>query len=196
MALDHLLASLERDATAEAAALLTEAKAGVARVTAAAEAHVARRRAETLGVREQELRAAAELAVARARRAARARVLDARARAIARVFAGVQARLPAAAGSAAFHATLPARLAAARACAGDAPVAVRCAPDLAPHMRSALAGAAPAVAVQPDAAIATGFVLATTDGSLEVDETLEARLARRRQELTVDVARELEADQP
>ena len=89
MALQDLLASLERDATAEADALLEAARARAARIAADAAARTAQRRRETLEVKERELVAAAELAAAQARRTARARTLQARERAIERVFAAV-----------------------------------------------------------------------------------------------------------
>jgi vacuolar-type H+-ATPase subunit E/Vma4 len=193
MALDHLLASLERDATTEAAALLANARTEAASLTAEAAARITRRREATLGTQELALRAAAELAVAQARRAARARVLDARARAIGRVFTAVEERLPAVAVSPPFRGALAARLAAARACIGEGPAAIRCAPGLAPDLRRHIGGAKD-LDVRPDPAVPTGFVLASGDGTLEVDETLSARLARRKQELAVEVARALEED--
>lgn len=194
MALHDLLASLERDARAEADALLAAARDRAARVGADAAARVARRRGETLGAREQALRAAAELAVAQARRAARARVLTARAAAMERVFAAAGAALPAAATSPPFLGSLPARLAAARACVGDAPAGVRCAPGLAAAVQK-VAGPN-GLRVVADPAVATGFVLAADDGSLEVDETLAAQLARHRPQLAVDIVRALDAAGP
>ena len=191
MALNDLLASLERGARAEADALVADARARAAQHQANADARIARRRAESLQTSERTLRASAELAVAHARRAARNRVLEARARAIERVFAAVAAALPAAITTPPYLTVLPARLAAARACLGDSPAALRCAPSLEPALRP-LAAASPALAVTPDPAMETGFMLMACDGSLDVDETLTARLARRRPELAVEIARALE----
>ena len=190
MALQDLLASLERDARADADTLLTEARARAAGLLSDADTRMTLRREETLHIAERARRAAGELAVALASRAARARVLEARARAIERVFAAVTAELPAALASPGYLQALPERLAAARGCLGDTPAAVRCAPPLLPAIR-ALAGSPP-LAVTADAAVGNGFVLAACDGSLAVDETLEARLTRRRAALVVEIARALD----
>ena len=191
MALQDLLASLERDATAEADALLEAARARAASIAADAAARTAQRRRETLEVKERELVAAAELAAAQARRTARARTLQARERAIERVFAAVTAGLPDAAGSPAFLAALPARFAQARACVGETPGVVRSAPALVRALRKLAAGTED-LKVVADKAVATGFVLSAGDGSLDVDETLTARLARRRPQLAVDIAHALD----
>jgi len=191
MALERLLSSLERDAAQQVDALLAAARARAERVTRTADEQDARCKSETLEARERAQRAAVELALARARRAARGRVLEARARLLEQVFGAARDRLPAAADSQAFRAALPARLAAARACLGDSPAAVRCAPALLPALRE-LSRETEGLALQPDPAIATGFVVASCDGALEVDETLERRLRRRRPALAIAVLRALE----
>jgi V/A-type H+-transporting ATPase subunit E len=190
MALQDLLASLERDARAEADALLTDARARAAGLQADADARMELRRRDTLEIAERAHRATGELAVAQASRAARARVLEARARAIEHVFAAVTAELPAAIASPAYLQSLPLRLAAARACLGDTPAAVRCSPSLLPALR-AIAGTPP-LAVTTDGALGPGFVLAACDGSLDVDETLTTQLARRRPQLVIEVVRALD----
>jgi vacuolar-type H+-ATPase subunit E/Vma4 len=186
MGLDRLLASLEQDARNQADALLAGAREQAARAATEAHARVTRRKSETLAAREHARRTAAELAVARARRAARARVLEARARLLEQVFAAARERLPAAAASAQFLAAIPERLAVARACFGGAPVVLRCAPTLLGPLRNAV-GTADGVTLAADPAVATGFVLVSPDGALAVDETLDTRLAQRRQELAVAV---------
>ena len=191
MALQDLLASLERDATAEAKALIDTARARAASITADAAARATQRRREQLAEQERALLATTELATAQARRAARARALQARERAVERVFAAVTAALPDAAASPAFLAALPARLAQARDCVGETPAVLRCAPALAPELRKLAAGTE-GLSVVADAAMATGFVLSLCDGSLDVDETLAARLARQRPLLTVAIARALD----
>jgi vacuolar-type H+-ATPase subunit E/Vma4 len=192
VALEHLLASLEREAVAQAESLVADARARAATATAAAEARVAGRRRELLDERERRQRATAETALVAARRAARGRALEARARLLERVFAVASARLPSVIGEDAFRAVLPARLAAARACLGGAPAVLRCAPSLATELRRRAKG--DGVAVEPDAAVATGFLVATRDGAVEVDETLQHALERRRPRLALDVVRALDGD--
>lgn len=186
MALERLLASLEHEATAQADALLAQARAAATRVAAASAERAAVRKRETLDARERAQRMHAELALARARRAARARVLEARARLLARVFAAAGDALAAAARSAAFTEALGQRLAAARVCLGEGDVVVRCAPALVEPIRQLVRGQRE-IAVRADAAVATGFVMATGDGAIAVDETLATRLSRRQQELALAV---------
>ncbi|HEY6808650.1 MAG TPA: hypothetical protein VI160_07665, partial [Gemmatimonadales bacterium] len=63
MPLAHLLGALERDATAEAAALAAEADARGAAIAAESDARIARRREAALGARRAELTGAVELAL-------------------------------------------------------------------------------------------------------------------------------------
>jgi vacuolar-type H+-ATPase subunit E/Vma4 len=177
----------------QAEALLAEARARAASITAAADERIGRRRSDALEAHERERRAAAELAVARSRRAARARLLAVRAGLLERVFAAATARLPDAAAGPAFRAELPARLAAARAALGDGPATLRGAPSLLATLRQ-MVKEGDGVAVRADPVVATGFVLASCDGALEIDETLATRLARRRQELALEIMRAIEAD--
>jgi vacuolar-type H+-ATPase subunit E/Vma4 len=193
MGLERLLASLEHDAQVQADALLADARERAARATAEAHERATRRKDDTLAAREHAQRTAAELALARARRAGRARVLEARAHLLDQVFRAAQERLPAAAASAEFRATLPDRLAAARACFGGAPAVLRCAPQLLDPLRKAV-GRANGVTLRADAGVATGFVLESTDGALAVDETLATRLAQQRQALAVAVLAALQAE--
>ncbi len=177
MALEHLLAALERDATAEAERRLAAARAEAAAIRAAAEERLARRRAEVLDARAAELRGRAERALGEARRGGRRLVLEARHRLLGRVLAAARARLPEAMATPEYRAALPAALGAALACAGDAAVVVRCPPALAAAVRDALPRASGA-AVEADSGVRAGFTLATADGVLTVDDTLDGRLER------------------
>lgn len=198
MPLDQLLAALERDARGQADRLLAEARAEAQRVTDAAEREVVRRREATVGAREREQRAALEQALSKVRRAARRDVLEARDRLLERVFAAARTALPAAISTPAYGATLTRRLEAGLVCFdGAETVVLRCSPPLV----DVLTAAAPAhagIRVQGDAEVGSGFRLTTADGSIEVDDTLETRLAARRLRLAREALRrldlELEAD--
>src|SRR5581483_228283 len=110
-------------------------------------------------------------------RGGRRLVLEARHRLLGRVLAAARARLPEAMATPEYRAALPAALGAALACAGDAAVVVRCPPALAAAVRDALPRASGA-AVEADSGVRAGFTLATADGVLTVDDTLDGRLER------------------
>jgi vacuolar-type H+-ATPase subunit E/Vma4 len=188
--LDTLLATLEREAAAETERVVAEARARAAAVTAEGDARCTRRRAEVLARREAEGRAALLRDLAGARRDARATVLAARDRLLARIFAAVRAALPAAAGTTASRATLGADVAQALAFVGARPVVAHCPPALASEL-ARLAKANGRLTVSPDPTIAAGFRLVTTDGALEVDDTLEGRLERLRPRLALAALAEL-----
>ena len=190
MPLEHLLAALERNATAQTARFLAEARAEAERITAADAAAIDRRRGETLGAREREHRAALEAALSTARRAARREVLEARERLLERVFAVARAKLAEALGQSAYRAALPGRVAAALACIGEADATLSCPASLAAGLREAVSGNG-RVTVRVDPAVGSGFRLRTTDGAVEVDDTLETRLEARRPELAREALRQL-----
>jgi vacuolar-type H+-ATPase subunit E/Vma4 len=194
MPLDHLLAALERDATAQAERLVAEARVTADRLTSAAAEAIERRRGETLGAYEREQRAVVQAALSTARRAARRDVLEARERLLDRVFATARAALPQALAHQAYRAALPERLAAALACVEEAgEAALRVPAALAADVRTAVSGNG-RVTVRVDHAAGSGFRLATADGSLEVDDTLETRLDAQRPRLARDVLRQLEVE--
>jgi vacuolar-type H+-ATPase subunit E/Vma4 len=189
--LDQLLTALERDAREQAERVVAEARAEAARITEAAEQEVARRREATVGAQEREQRAHLEQALSEARRAARRDVLEARDRLLARVFAAARAALPDAVRRPAYTAALPQRVEAALAAFENTEgVVVRAPPALAPALGAAVSGH-PGLRVCADATAGSGFRVATADGSLEVDDTLETRLAARRAALARDALRQL-----
>jgi vacuolar-type H+-ATPase subunit E/Vma4 len=194
MSLDHLLAALEHDATAQAERLVVEARATAERLTSAAAEASERRRRETFGAHEREQRAVIQAALSAARRAARRDVLEARERLLDRVFAAARAALPQALAHQAYRAALPERLAAALACVeGAGETALRVPAALATDVRAAVSRNG-RVTVRVDQAAGSGFRLATADGSLEVDDTLETRLDAQRPRLARDVLRQLEVE--
>lgn len=193
MALEHLLAALEREAAERAQALIAGARAESDRIAAAAEERVTRRRRETLGPREAALRATAERTLAETRRAARRAQLEARGRLLDRVFAAARELGPPAVAGDAYRRALPAFLAQALACVGAAPAVIRCSPALARPIRALVATLErEGLTVEPDARVGSGFVLTTGDGKISVDHTLEARLARAESRLALEALRALD----
>jgi V/A-type H+-transporting ATPase subunit E len=182
---DALLASLERGADAEIERLRSDARARAAALTAEAADRLERRREATLGQREEEGRAALERALAGARHEARGRVLQARDALLERLFGELRAALPVIIGTAAYRAALPATFARTLAFAGDQAVIVHCAPALAALLRP-LVKSHGGFTIHPDPELGAGFCIATTDGVLEVDGTLEGRVERLRPRLAIE----------
>lgn len=192
MPLEQLLAGLERDARAQADAELAEARATATGIARDADERLARRRGEALGVREAELRGAAEVALARTRREARRRVLEAREALLERVLAAARSLLPGAVTAEAYRTALPAQLAEALRAVGDGAAVIRCLPALVPAVEATLARH-PQLAVQGDPAAPPGLTVVTADGAMEVDDTLDGRLDRMRVRLALDLIARLEA---
>jgi V/A-type H+-transporting ATPase subunit E len=183
--IDALLASLEREADAEIERVRSDARARAAALTSQAADRSKQKREATLGQREEEGRAALERALAGARHAARGRVLEARGALLERLFGELRAALPAIIGTAAYRAALPAAFTRTLAFAGDQAVIVHCAPALAALLRP-LVKSHGGLTIHPDPELGAGFRIATTDGVLEVDGTLEGRAERLRPRLALE----------
>jgi vacuolar-type H+-ATPase subunit E/Vma4 len=187
VAIEHLLAALERDAAAERDAILGAAREEAAGVARNAEERLARLRQDVVGPKERELRAAAAAAVVEARRRARGDVLAARDRLLSRVRAAAVERLPAAVADPRYTAVLPTHFAEAVAFLGDGRVIVRCAPAIADRLGRDAATRS-GVTVVPDPRTTTGFTIESEDGAVVVDNGLEARLARLAPRLAIEIA--------
>jgi vacuolar-type H+-ATPase subunit E/Vma4 len=191
MPLDHLLGALERDGSAQAEDLLVQARATVAAIAREADELVARRRADVLGGRETELRGAAQAALGETRRTGRRAVLTARQRLLERVFGAARGLFFEALASEAYRArALPEHLAEALGAVGDEPAVIRCPETLVPAVRAAVARKKH-LTVQGDPAAPPGIRVVTTDGAIEVDNTLEGRLDRLRARLALEVLAKL-----
>jgi len=191
--LPDLLAALERDAGAQAQAILAAAQGEAERVASETEARIAGQRAAARATTEAAHRGELERDLARIRREAQARVLAARARLIDRVTGAVQQLLPETINQPGYLETLGPAMREATAGVGDSPVEIRCTPALVASLRRLVAGRAD-TAVTADAAVGTGFRLRTTDGAVEIDATLESRLARDRERLALAALALLEPD--
>ena len=191
MGLEHLLEALERDAKAQIEQLLAQARAEAEGVTAAMTAALAQRQGAAAAARERTRLHEVEQAVTRARRAARRSVLEARERLLERVFTAARSELPAAAAGSGYRAGLPAALAGALAAVGDEEVVIRCPEALVRDLERLRPSTTPRARVVVDPAAGSGFRLASADGAVEVDDTLETRLDRLRPELARRVLAQL-----
>ena len=169
MALDQLLEALTREAEARAAETVAAARLEAEEVLREARAGTERRLAEAVVRRERELRAGAQGAVEAARREAAREVLATRAEALARVFGRARE-------------LLVERV-------RDPALEPRWARDAAEAL-TYLGGADAVVRRPPEVA---GVIVAAADGSVEVDGTVGALLARLEPQLAVELARDLEA---
>ena len=191
MGLEHLLEALERDAKAQIEQLLAQARAEAEGVTVATTAALAQRQSAAAETRERTRLIEVEQAVTRARRGARRSVLEARERLLERVFTAARSELPAAAAGAGYRAGLPAALAGALAAVGGEEVVIRCPEALVSDLERLRPPTTPQARVVVDPETGSGFRVASADGAVEVDDTLESRLDRLRPELARRVLAQL-----
>ncbi len=191
MALEELLEVLRRETDAEAAAILADAQAEAEAIRTRCDADLASRSDSFRSEQDTVRQSAVELAVARARRDSRCEMLEARERLLERVFARALERFPEALRSAEYLDGLPTQLSEALSCLADRPGAVRCHPKLEREMKP-LAGARHGVSLSVDASVGAGFKVASEDGAVEIDGTLEGRLDRTRSRMMQAVMAALE----
>lgn len=191
MALDELLAALEREVRADADRLLEEARADARAWTAACEERAAEQHELALGQHLSRTHAELETVLAEARHTARQEVLEGRDQLLERIFAAARDACPEAITRATYLATLPDRVAAAFAChAPDTDLVLSAPPALLKELEQQVAGD-PHITVREDPGAGSGFRLHAADRSMEVVETLESRLAARRTDLARATLRRL-----
>ena len=190
MALTELLRTLEDDARRRIEDILGEARAEAERLRRANEAELDGQRVAALSAREGELRAAAARAIEAARRGATRRVLEARAEALGRIRAQVEARLTARAGDTALLPLLRRDLTEGLRYLHEGPAFVEADGALLEGLRGAARGRHD-LTFTP-AAGRHGLLLRSADGSLTVDASLESRLDGAWPALAVDLAPRLE----
>jgi vacuolar-type H+-ATPase subunit E/Vma4 len=194
VSIDALLSLVGRQADAEASALLAAAEARARTIIAAAEAQVATRRERELERLAGERRHAMACATASAARGHQAAWLRERDRVLDRVFAEAGQALsvtpleryerrlgPAVDDTLRYLERLPSVL--------------RCRPEVAPLVERLVAGRGD-VTVEASPEAGAGILGEAADGSVLVDNTLTAWLARRRPELAAALAARLEAAVP
>lgn len=183
MALEQLLAALEREAREAADGILAAAREDAARLGATVEAELTDRREAALGTLARDLEAALQAELSAARLAGRLRTLRARDRLLSRIFEALDRRAKTVVADPAWCAGLRDRLIAARACF-DPEARLRCAAP--PALVASIAASQalpPGVAVEPAPGMSAGFRLATDDGRLEVRDTIADRIASQRPDL-------------
>jgi vacuolar-type H+-ATPase subunit E/Vma4 len=179
MALEELLQVLRRETEAEAAAILAAARAEAEAIQIRCEADLAARGESFRSEQETVRRSAVELAVAQARRESRRDMLEARERMLARVFARAQEQFPKTLRTTEYQAALSTQVSEALNCLAARAGSVRCHPELAPALAPMLS-TRQGVTVTVDASVGSGFKVASEDGTVEIDGTLEGRLERTR----------------
>ena len=183
MALDHLLAALERDAAETADRLVAEALAEASRLDARSTEEVARRREAEVARVAEERRATMEREIAGVRRRSRGEALAARARFLDRFEAALRREFPTLLARPEYLAELREEIAQGiGSFAGEGGVTVRCPGTLEKGVRNALPKEG-RVELAVDEGVGNGFRLVSGDGALEVEDTLEGRLAARRDAL-------------
>lgn len=191
MGLDQLIGRLERDADARVADVEARARAEVEAIEASAGRVAAHARDDALARRHAERRARLDREVSAARRHARGARLRAELALLDRVLARAASLLDGAERDAAYVSALPRRLQDALRFVEPRESLVRCRPAMAVAVRDATAGRHD-VAIEEVPAMAAGFTVAARDGSVEVDDTLPARLERARPRLLIELLAEVD----
>lgn len=191
MALRELVLALERDALARITAVRDDATAEAGRVRAEARARLALRRATELATRGAELKAAAAGTLDVSRREGALRALTARADALEAILVRARKLLAATVPGRDVEAGIRRDLDAALAYTGASGVVVRCPSSWVPALQSALAGRA-GVRVEEGEGVGAGVVVRAADGSVEIDATLENRLARLWPGIAIELLRDAE----
>ena len=189
MGLDELIGRLERDADARVAAEEARARAEVQAVTAAADQVSTHARDEALARRRAQRRARFGREVAATTQVARADGLRAEYALFDRVMGRTAALLDGMERDDEYLSTLPARLTEALRFVDERAARVRCRPALAAAVRAAIAGRGD-LTVEEVPMMAVGFSVVARDGSVEVEDTLSARLEQLRPRLLIDLLAE------
>ena len=190
MALDALLAALERAASADAEARLEAARVRAAEVTSAAEAQAARRVAQAEAQAAAEERALVQRDTAAVARAWKEQRLTEREKALDRIFALAAEQL----GAFPVHryaGQVTALCDEALAYLDGRPATLSVRPEVAAILERHVHDR-PLVTVAADPGAVPGVVARTDDGEVTVDNGLAARLLRRRPDLAIEVGRQVE----
>jgi vacuolar-type H+-ATPase subunit E/Vma4 len=190
MALPDLIARLEEDAAREIQAIGERADADIQAIRAATDRAIAGASAVRLEGQRIERAASRDRDLARARRDARAEELKARHALLARILDRARALAPETGASESYQRVLPSHLEEALSYVQGLRPRVRC--------QAAVASVLGPVAARHDGAeividetVGPGVVVEAADGSVVVDSTLVARLARIEPTLAVELLAEL-----
>jgi len=193
MAKSGLDTELRHSAERTSESVLGAARADAKRLAAESERVVEDRRREVLKDKEAEYGAEARVAIAAERHAAMRAVLLARTHLVDRVLERAQALLPDVARNEAYLATLSSELTDALQFVEAEGTVVRCSEDLGPAVRDRMRER-PAVKVEPEADVGTGFVVVGAEGSVVVDGRLETRIDRLASVLAIEIHTRLQEE--
>lgn len=190
MSLADLIARLEQDADTQVEVITRQADADVLAIQSAAAQAAAASTASHLAQRRAERHAAHERELAQARRLARARELEAQHALLSCILDRARGQIAEEAASPQYMAVLPLHLEEALSHLEGLAAQVRCGRSAAAALRSAVS-ARPSIDLVVDEAIGPGLVAEAADGSVIVDNTLAARLARLETRLAVELLAEV-----
>jgi len=190
MALEDLIARLERDTDARVAKIRERAKAETDAIEAASALLAARLRAEGLAARARERRTALDRELAAARQRGSVEQLTEAHALLERILARTRELIAGVDVDPVYLAAVRRRLEEVLRFVEGQPIVVHCRPSVAPAVRAALAMRSDATVEEaPDAPVGVRVVL--RDGSMEVDDTLLERLARMRARLAMELVGEV-----
>ena len=193
MALEQLIATLEREARSEQEAMLAAARSGIAASRAAANEQMEQRRTQATADRERRIEAALRAGLNEERRASRGLVLEARRRLVDRTFASARALLVPALETPEYRERLPGLVSQALEFLGNNPATIRAHPSITARLGEVLKSRSN-ISIESDSDVGAGFKLMAEGNALEIDCTLEARLEAARPALTIEVVGKLERD--
>lgn len=195
MALQDLIARLDEDADATVRRVGQEAASRARAIEQTARLEHDRRTTDVVASRRRIRLAQLARELTEARRAARGRELDARMSLVDRILARARARVADVVATDTYRRDLAARCTDALSYLEGVPVRVRCRPDDAAVVSSAVAGREH-VTIQPEEGLSPGLIIESLDGSVTIDETLEARLSRLRERLAIELIAEVDDGRP
>jgi vacuolar-type H+-ATPase subunit E/Vma4 len=191
MALSDLISRLEQEAQTRVLAIQQEADARVRAIDAANEQAVTEMTARHLHRERTERQIVQQRELAQARQRARARELAARRAQITRILERARAIVPEVAASAPYLDALPSHLEEALAFLEGLQPRARCQAAFVSVLQTTIARHAGAELVI-DESVGPGVVVEARDGSVVVDNTLAARLARMEASLAIELSRKLD----
>ena len=177
MGLAQLVARLEHEADVRIAAVEDATRRELEEIAKERERFSDAAREDELASRRAARRARLDRELAQARREAQTALLAARRALIERVLTRTRELLETAERDEAYLSGIAQQTRQALRFVDDRPMAIRCRPALADRLRDELSDLA-AVTLEADPRCPPGVVLTAVDGSVEVDDTLEARLGR------------------
>lgn len=190
MALADLIARLEHDADAAVRALGEEADAEARAIDEAARQERDRRMTRLVTERREVRQAALRQELYDRRRALRGQELEAREALVERVLARARALFDEATGTEAYRGALRERCTEALSYLEGVPCLVRCRPADVPVIASL--GGRDEVTVEGDERVGPGLVVESLDGSVTIDQTLDARLTRMAGHLAMELLAEVD----